>query len=132
MRFVLMLMMMALTLAACGRERGETGAALYAANCAICHGADARGGGGGGVDGLSKTPPDLTGLALRNGGIFPADHVLTVLDSYGLDGRHWPQMSALPALQSENRARVRVGNRRVRTSVPNAALLIYLESVQAS
>ena len=50
-------------LGACTAEPPEvSGKMLFAQNCAGCHGADARGG---------DTGPDLTGLALRNGGVFP-------------------------------------------------------------
>lgn len=130
MRFVLV-MVMSLGLVACGRETGEGGAALYAANCAICHGLDAHGGGGGGVEGLSKTPPDLTRLAARNGGMFPTDRALLALQGYGADGQHWPQMAGITALQSDSRERVRIAGTRVRTTEPIASLLLYLERIQA-
>lgn len=62
-------------LAACA-PRGTTaqaGQALFAQNCATCHGADARGG---------AQVPDLTGLSLRAGGVFPQTRVLDKLDGY--------------------------------------------------
>lgn len=60
-------------LAACSPFTGpQAGRSLYAQNCASCHGADARGGGG----------PDLTILAARNGGIYPRQQVLNKLDGY--------------------------------------------------
>lgn len=49
------------------------GQALFAHNCATCHGADARGG---------AQIPDLTGLSLRADGTFPRLHVLDKLDGY--------------------------------------------------
>lgn len=131
MRVLLVMALVLSILAACGRERGERGAALYAANCAVCHGADGRGGGGGGVEGLGKTPPDLTRLSQRNGGAFPTDRVVMALRAYEDTGRHWPQMAGLSALQSETRDRLRVGGTRVRTTEPMAALLRYLEQLQA-
>ena len=51
----------------------QTGQALFAQNCATCHGADARGG---------AQVPDLTGLSLRAGGVFPRERVLDKLDGY--------------------------------------------------
>lgn len=51
----------------------QAGQALFAQNCAICHGADARGG---------AQVPDLTGLALRADGVFPRSRVLDKLDGY--------------------------------------------------
>lgn len=60
-----------------GRARAETGAiaagkATYDRYCALCHG---LGGSGGGplAEALKATPPDLTMLAKRAGGTFPAD-----------------------------------------------------------
>ena len=50
------------------------GARLFAANCAVCHGSDARG-----YQGPSEeieAPPDLTTLSIRNGGRFPDVAVL--------------------------------------------------------
>ena len=46
--------------------------------CAACHGKDAEGAGPATVD-LKSTPPDLTTLAKRHGGKFPADYVSNVL-----------------------------------------------------
>ena len=43
----------------------QDGATLFARNCASCHGATATGGTAG-SDGIDA--PDLTGLALQNGG----------------------------------------------------------------
>lgn len=59
----------------------ERGADVFAANCAVCHGTEARG------DGpmsqvLMVRPPDLTGLAEANDGTFPATWV-----AYRIDGR---------------------------------------------
>lgn len=57
----------------------EEGFATYAANCATCHGIEARG------DGpmaalLTIPPPDLTGLAARNDGAFPTARVIQRVD----------------------------------------------------
>lgn len=113
-----------------GRERDISGAALYARNCAVCHGADARGGGGGGIEGLSKTPPDLTRLTARGGGLFPADAVLATVEGYVAGGQRGRPMAGFTMLQSEDRKRVRLSDARVRTTPPLGALLVYLESVQ--
>ena len=50
------------------------GPALYHAYCASCHGADARGSGPM-AQSLKVKPPDLTGVARRNGGKFPLERV---------------------------------------------------------
>jgi len=46
--------------------------------CASCHGEDAKGHGPV-AQGLKEPPPDLTTLAKRNNGKFPADYVKNVL-----------------------------------------------------
>lgn len=61
-------------LAACSPTTSpQAGRSLFAQNCVQCHGANATGG---------DTVPDLTGLALRAGGIYPQDMVLNKLDGY--------------------------------------------------
>jgi mono/diheme cytochrome c family protein len=55
-----------------------SGPQMYATYCAVCHGAD--GTGSGPAARALKTPPtDLTALSRKNGGVFPADHIQTVL-----------------------------------------------------
>ena len=46
------------------------GKLLYFAYCAVCHAADARGGGPM-AESLKIPPPDLTRIALRHGGAYP-------------------------------------------------------------
>lgn len=132
-RLFLMTVALPAALVGCGlldRERAPTGATLYAAHCAVCHGVDARGGGGGGVEGLSKTPPDLTQLASGNGGVFPANEVLAQLEGYAAGGVRGRQMSGMTALQSDDRKRARLEEDRIRTTAPLADLLVYLERKQ--
>jgi len=74
-------------LAGCTEEIGfgsppKSGATLFAQNCAICHGANARGAGAAAVN-LEQVPPDLTLIAERNGGLFPSDDVLAKIHGYG-------------------------------------------------
>lgn len=55
----------------------------FNANCAACHGMDARGRGP--VAGfLTKNPPDLTLAARSNGGVFPMDRLYRVVDGTDL------------------------------------------------
>ncbi len=51
---------------------------LFAENCAVCHGAEGKGGGLL-AEALLLSPPDLTTLAARTNGDFPSEHVLSVL-----------------------------------------------------
>jgi mono/diheme cytochrome c family protein len=59
----------------------------FDANCAACHGMDAKGRGP--VAGfLTRNPPDLTMLARSNGGVFPMDRLYRTID-----GRDLPEGS---------------------------------------
>jgi mono/diheme cytochrome c family protein len=55
------------------------GSALFNTYCVACHGADAKGSGPL-ASTLKKKPTDLTQLARKNGGVFPADMVRQVID----------------------------------------------------
>ena len=55
-----------------------SGEEMYVAYCASCHGSDGRGGGPVAAA-LKAPPPDLTTLAMRSNGKFPADHVYQVI-----------------------------------------------------
>lgn len=58
--------------------RPSDGANIFRNYCASCHGATGRGDGPA-AKALKQTVPDLTTLARRNGGAFPADHVRTIV-----------------------------------------------------
>ncbi|HTT12972.1 MAG TPA: c-type cytochrome [Burkholderiaceae bacterium] len=65
--------------AACAQADTERGRREFESSCAVCHGVEARG------DGplrpfLIKRPPDLTTLARRRGGTFPAQDVMEMID----------------------------------------------------
>jgi len=62
----------------------EVGRKEFATYCASCHGADARGAGPAAVA-LRTAPADLTKIAARRGGEFPADEI-----SAWIDGRLAP------------------------------------------
>ena len=68
-------------LAACNTEAPVDGRMSFMADCAACHGPDARGGGEFAAA-LPVAPPDLTGLSARNGGVFPRDAVMSTIDGY--------------------------------------------------
>lgn len=67
-------------LGACAPRPAEVGRAFYAANCALCHGADGRGGPL--APDLPRPVPDLTAIAARNGGVFDRNAVMSVIDGY--------------------------------------------------
>jgi mono/diheme cytochrome c family protein len=77
----LVLISAALGLAACVEEQPVDGRTAYQENCASCHGADANGNGPA-ARGLSVMPPDLTMIAARNGGVFPRDDVMSIIDGF--------------------------------------------------
>ena len=108
-------------------EAGE-GAALYAANCAQCHGPSGAGDGPWAA-GMRPPPADLTRLSGPDG--FPRARVLSVIDGYdraGLPGKEMPEFGLL--LEGET-VPVDVGDGVLTpTPRPLAALLAYLESIQ--
>ena len=55
-----------------------SGKEMFMSYCASCHGKDAKGDGPA-ANALKQLPADLTTLAKRNGGKYPADKVTTIL-----------------------------------------------------
>lgn len=58
------------------------GSEIFRNHCAVCHGKDGRGRGPATIA-LKEPVPDLTQIARRNGGVFPADRVKAVIDGTG-------------------------------------------------
>src|SRR5271165_2668118 len=56
----------------------NSGKEMFMSYCASCHGKDAKGDGPAATS-LKSLPADLTGLAKRNGGKYPADKVTAIL-----------------------------------------------------
>ena len=64
----------------CGlAEDTDLGKVAYESNCAACHGQSGKGNGPVSVE-LRTTPTDLTLIAKRNGGVFPADVLYRIID----------------------------------------------------
>ena len=81
-RYTLIIMVAALTIAVTVRAAAAdtaAGQSTYLDHCATCHGTDARGEGPM-APVLNPPPPDLTGLAAANGGVFPMGRVLRWVD----------------------------------------------------
>jgi mono/diheme cytochrome c family protein len=55
------------------------GSGLFSTYCVVCHGADAKGSGPL-ADSLKRRPADLTALAKVNGGTYPREMVLKIID----------------------------------------------------
>jgi mono/diheme cytochrome c family protein len=68
-----------IALMGCEMEQEISGAQAYQAQCAACHGANGQGDGPAAA-GLAVEPPDLTMIARRNGGTFPQDSVMSMID----------------------------------------------------
>jgi mono/diheme cytochrome c family protein len=65
--------------AASGKSDSISGKQLYSSYCAMCHGADAKGGGPFSTQ-LKAWPPDLTQFTKKNNGVFPSMHLSEVID----------------------------------------------------
>lgn len=80
----------ALAGSAWAEARSELGKQEYESNCVACHGAAGKG------DGyfaqyLKLPMPDLTMIAKRNGGVFPADRMIEVIDGRQAVKGHGPR-----------------------------------------
>lgn len=64
------------------QQRVDIGKREYDNNCAVCHGRDGKGGGSY-AELLKRSPPDLTALSKRNGGVFPMARVYEVIEGAG-------------------------------------------------
>lgn len=122
-RMILAAVPLAGVLVACAVNEMPTasdGAALFARNCTVCHGADARGG---------PDAPDLTRIAARNDGTLPVARVLSQIDGYGR-GRAGDAMPEFGALLRGDLVPIDVAGTLTPTPRPLAALLAYLDSIQ--
>lgn len=102
-----------------------SGEEMFKSYCAACHGKDAKGAGPASAD-LKSTPPDLTTLAKRHDGKFPADYVSNVLRNGVKAPAHgssdmpvWGPLFATVSGHDETLVNMRISN-----------LVHYLESVQ--
>lgn len=121
-------------LAACMQAempQAPEGRMLYADNCAQCHGAGGKGDGPWAND-MSPRPANLTTLAAQNAGVFPRAAVLSSIDGYHRAEQPGQQMPEFGLLLQGETVPVDTGDG-VMTPTPRplAALLIYLESIQA-
>lgn len=105
----------------------ELGRTRFMQDCAACHGAEGRGNGPA-ASALNKAPSDLTGLARRNDGKFPADYARKVVD-----GRDFQQLAhgsvEMPVWGNQyRRSLLALSEARIRARID--ALVAYLESIQ--
>lgn len=104
------------------------GAAIYAENCAQCHGTSGKGDGPWAAS-LSPRPADLTKLSKK--GVFPRSRVLSVIDGYNRTGLPGQKMPEFGLLLEGDTVPLDVGDGRLTpTPRPLAALIAYLETIQ--
>jgi len=101
-----------------------SGSEMFASYCAPCHGKSAKGDGPAAAS-LKVPPANLTELAKKNGGKFPADHIASDLRS-GVGGAHgstdmpvWGPLFSKVSGNDEAIVQMRISN-----------LIRYLESLQ--
>jgi mono/diheme cytochrome c family protein len=70
--------------------RADSGKEMFKSYCAVCHGTDGKGNGPA-ASALKTPPPDLTLLAQKNGGKYPAPHVVAVIRGRATVGSHGTQ-----------------------------------------
>jgi mono/diheme cytochrome c family protein len=123
----------AIGLAACIKTempQPDEGQALYAENCAMCHGPTGRGDGML-ADSLKDKPVDLTQISRRNDGAFPRAVVMSQIDGYTrgqLGDNNMPEFGLLlkgPTVPVDAGDGVMTPTPR-----PLAALMAYLEDIQ--
>ena len=102
-----------------------SGKTMYEAYCASCHGADGKGDGPA-APALKMPVTNLTTLAVKNGGAFPAAHVAAILQGDGSTPAHgskempvWGPIFHTMGGHSQAQVQLRIRN-----------LTQYLESIQ--
>jgi len=74
---------LALPATALAQAKVDFGKGEFEANCAACHGVTGKGSGPI-ADLLKRSPPDLTTLQKRNGGVYPMARVYETIDGVGV------------------------------------------------
>lgn len=113
-------------------RRAKFGAIAYELSCAVCHGQDGRGEAPLATE-LSVPAPDLTLLARRNGGVFPADAVSSIIRGGAGVTEHGGQMPAWGLLFLKDFAQVAPGTPRDDAALAARRigdLVAYLQSIQ--
>jgi len=123
------LLVVASTRAAVGQaavQSSESGSALFKTYCASCHGVSGRGTGPIAIF-LRVPPADLTQIAKRNKGVFPADQVYQTIDGRRTVKTHGEsQMPVWGDAFSKSMA----GSDAKAVEEKIHALVVYLESIQ--
>ena len=126
--------MVALTLASAVSAQSANpveGREIYLTYCAQCHGLAAKGNGPMAVA-LATTPPDLTGLSARNGGVFPIESVATQIDGRAPILEHGGEMPLFgPVFESDQNVALPLpSGQPMLMGQPLADLVVYLQALQ--
>jgi mono/diheme cytochrome c family protein len=105
---------------------GDDGRALFFTYCASCHGSDARGGGPL-AEMLRTRPSNLTQFAVKNGGVFPAEHLHRIIDGRDQSVRGHGSFE-MPVWGDAFRKREGLGDEGVRARIE--AVVRYLNTIQ--
>lgn len=109
----------------------EAGQALFAEDCALCHGADGTGDGPMAA-GLKTQPADLTRIAARRDGVWPMLEVMSIVDGYSKRTRPREEMPIIVGLTEGPMVDLDTGNGLVTpTPARLVAIVRYLESIQS-
>jgi mono/diheme cytochrome c family protein len=108
-----------------GKVDPMSGRQLYISYCALCHGADAKGGGPFSPQ-LKVWPPDLTQMTAQNKGVFPALHLAEVIDGEFQKPSHGSK--DMPVWGPVFRSMAKGHNDSAQRRIDN--LVKYLESLQ--
>ncbi len=129
MNTIVALMLLAIAVGADERKErapGNSGRETYRTYCASCHGLAGKGDGP--VASALKTPPkDLTAIARRNGGRFPAVRVFQSVEGSALIAAHGS--TEMPVWGDVFRQRAGTDEAQVKLRVRN--LTTFIESLQA-
>ena len=125
--FALLVPAFAATASAQEFKQTTPGAEVYRTYCATCHGTSARGDGPL-ASAMSKKPADLTEIAKRNGGVFPAELVFKTIDGkQPVRGHGGPDMP----VWGDAFAKSREAGDADRVKAVIQSLVDYLASIQA-
>jgi len=105
-----------------------SGKEMFAAYCAPCHGADGKGNGPAAAS-MKVPPTDLTQMAKKNGGKFPANSLASTLKFGGGSGSGAHGSADMPVWGPLFQSLDRFHDTAVQQRVSN--LVTYIESIQA-
>ncbi len=112
----------------CATTPANDGETLFARNCANCHGPYGEGDGHGAVV-MNISPQDLRQIAQRNGGIFPRDAVVSLVDGREQSKEHFlREMPVWGEQFAQHQGDVQATEADVQAKINT--IVDYLESIQ--